>query len=270
MPIVWKTRNKAKIAILKGKKAKMTNREGEFSILNYRYKTPQDVVETTRLLGEHLMRPGSHGYKDYGPVPILSAARQQAKKFLEGMQNANVPIAIMDVVLAANRNYEKQVQPHIRRMKTDFPSLSLTELNELLTAHDYQSFKTVWGHADEKKFNTLKALVAQLLAMKRRNREDEYALLHQWAVQADCENQKNDPLGSIKNVGLATFQHLRIRFGVDTVKPDQRVREVLEREYGAKLSQTHAIRAVEQIAAITKLKVIEVDQIFVKYGSGYY
>jgi uncharacterized protein (DUF2164 family) len=60
-------------------------------------------------------------------------------------------------------------------------------------------------------------------------------------------------------------------FGVDTVKPDLRVKEVLDFEFNTKrLSDENAIKAVEQIAKIANLKTITIDQIFVKYGSGYY
>ena len=55
------------------------------------------------------------------------------------------------------------------------------------------------------------------------------------------------------------------------VKPDQRVKEVLETEFDIeKINDLKGILAVEQIASITKYKVIEIDQIFVKFGSGYY
>ncbi|OAH96331.1 hypothetical protein A1332_23030 [Methylomonas methanica] len=91
-----------------------------------------------------------------------------------------------------------------------------------------------------------------------------------WAENAKLDKRKNDILGSIKNVGVATFQHLRINFGIDTVKPDQRVKEILEKEFNLKLSSEKAILAVEEIAHITGFKVIEIDQIFVKYASGYY
>lgn len=84
-------------------------------------------------------------------------------------------------------------------------------------------------------------------------------------------NYQNDKIGKIYNVAVATFQHLRMVFGVDTVKPDQRVKEVLSYEFGLpKLSDQKAIQAVEQIAKITNHKVITIDKILVKYGSGYY
>ena len=100
--------------------------------------------------------------------------------------------------------------------------------------------------------------------------------MKQWVLEFDLEmlNSKNvnykDYPGSIPNLGIATFQHLRLTFGIDTVKPDQRVREVLCNEFGANLSAKNAILAVEEIATITGKEVKMIDQIFVKYGSGYY
>jgi hypothetical protein len=62
-----------------------------------------------------------------------------------------------------------------------------------------------------------------------------------------------------------------ITFGVDTVKPDQRVTEVLNREYALKSTNPiECIAAVENIAKIVGLRAIELDQILVNYGSGYY
>lgn len=95
--------------------------------------------------------------------------------------------------------------------------------------------------------------------------------MNKWGENANVLNYKNDLIGNIPNVAVATFQHLRMVFGVDTVKPDQRVKEVLDYEFGlSRLPDEKAIKAVEQIAALAGLKVIAVDQIFVKYGSGHY
>jgi hypothetical protein len=49
-------------------------------------------------------------------------------------------------------------------------------------------------------------------------------------------------------------------FGIDTVKPDQRVKEVLSNEFNQKkLSSENAIIAAEQIAKIVKLKPLVID-----------
>jgi hypothetical protein len=78
----------------------------------------------------------------------------------------------------------------------------------------------------------------------------------------------NEPL---KNVGIATIQHLKLDFGVNSVKPDQRVIEVLQREFGFKqVNQIKAIKLVEEIAIIAKIEIRKLDLMLVNYGSGYY
>jgi len=95
--------------------------------------------------------------------------------------------------------------------------------------------------------------------------------MNNWAINANILNYKNDLFGSISNIAIATFQHLRMAYGADTIKPDQRVKEVLDYEFGiSNLSDINVIKAVEQIAKIAEMKVITIDQIFVQYGSSYY
>lgn len=246
------------------------NKANKFSILNYRHKTPAEVSAMVRTLGKLPMRPSSHGFEDYGTAPIIEAARSQSERFLTQQNNRNAAIALMDVVLAANRNYNRQVEPQVTRMRQAWPLLTLSELKAWIGARDYVQFKDIWGHKDQKKYSVLGALVDAALALPNQPNWSDYDRLHDWATKASLADRLNDPLGKIRNVGVATFQHLRMTFGVDTVKPDQRVREVLEAEFGARVLPELAVIAVEEIAGFAGMKVIEVDQVFVKYGSGYY
>jgi hypothetical protein len=242
----------------------------EFSILNFRCKLPREVAAVVHTLGNSPMRPSSHGFDLFGPVPIIEAARRQAERFLTQESYRNAAISLMDVVLAANRDYNKQVEPHVTRMRRTWPQLTLAELKNMIAARDYIQFKDVWGHKDQKKYELLRQLVDAALELPTQHDWSDYDRLHAWAGRASVARRLADPLGKIRNVGIATFQHLRIVFGIDTVKPDQRVREVLATEFGAPLSPVLAILAVEQIAGFAGMKVIEVDQVFVKYGSGHY
>jgi len=217
------------------------------------------------------MRKSSHGFNDYGTMKIIDAAKEQAKRFLENENKEDVAIRVMSVVLGANRNWEKQVQPHLDRMKKEFPKLTFKDLKNMLSEKDYVQFKEVWGHKDKKKYDVLTALIDRILTFENPNSAlDDFGIMKKWAYDAKLSDRKEDRLGSIPNIGIATFQHLRMAFGVDTIKPDQRVKEVLDKEFDAKLSSEKAILAVEEIARITEHKIIEIDQIFVKYGSGYY
>ncbi len=116
----------------------------------------------------------------------------------------------------------------------------------------------------------MKAITKLRLQYPQHNSND-FKLMQAWAKDACVDKLKDDTIGSIRNIGIATFQHLRMTFGANTVKPDLRVKQVLEKEFKLKLlSDLNSIKAVEQIALIMKLSVMECDQIFVMYGSSYY
>ena len=221
-------------------------------------------------LGGKMMAEGSHGYEKYAGMSILEAAKLQTK---ENTAEKNAAIAVIGVVLGANRDWRKVVLPNLERLResADYKDMTFEHLHRLLGKNDYVAFKAVWGHKDENKYNTLKELVKRILSIAKENPQwkTDFDVMAGWAIKAKLEHRKDDILGSIPNVGIATFQHLRLTFGVDTVKPDQRVMEVLESKFGKKLSPAKAIGEVEEIARITGHQVIIIDQIFVKYGSGY-
>jgi hypothetical protein len=57
--------------------------------------------------------------------------------------------------------------------------------------------------------------------------EDDKVALRTWVRNAKLENWREDPIGSIKGVGLITFQYLRMMGGTDTVMPDKIVKRVI-------------------------------------------
>ncbi|MEM3145880.1 MAG: hypothetical protein QW332_07890, partial [Thermoproteota archaeon] len=57
--------------------------------------------------------------------------------------------------------------------------------------------------------------------------DDDKIALRSWARNAKLENWRKDPIGSIKGVGLVTFQYLRMMGGIDTVMPDKIVKRVI-------------------------------------------
>ena len=74
---------------------------------------------------------------------------------------------------------------------------------------------------------------AQILKSKYEISDDS-KVMEKWAREINILEYEDNEIGRIKNIGLATIQHFRMDFGVDTVKPDQRVIEVLENEFKAK------------------------------------
>ena len=232
------------------------------------------VIEIVNRLGDSDMRDNSHGIEKYRGMKIKEAAKLQLS---ENNTEKNAAIALIGVVLGANRNWNKVVRPVLERLKQERPRLSFLELRKLMSEMNWTEFKTFWGHKDQKKYNVLSRLLDQILDYANEYPTlTDFQLANKWVREFDIDmlqskhGRYHEFTGCIPNIGVATFQHLRLTFGVDTVKPDQRVKEVLLVEFDRKLSDLDAIRAVEEIAQITKNKVGMIDQIFVKYGSGYY
>jgi hypothetical protein len=99
----------------------------------------------------------------------------------------------------------------------------------------------------------------------------EYEIFNKWANEATINWKEQDIIWSIPRIWIATYQHLRMNFWANTIKPDQRVCEVLEREFWyKKINQVNAIEIVEKISEITGYSALLLDQIMVKYWSSIY
>lgn len=234
-----------------------------------------NITKVMDIIGSKPLTKTSHLYDDYGPIRIDEAARM-AHGALGGKAKIKPGIMVIEVVLSANRNYNKVVRPNILKIEETYPELkTIDDVERLIKSKSKEEFYKLWGHKDEKKYKTLSAIIDSIKTMRGVNPEStpekDYALINKWANLFDVKDIKNDIIGKNKNIGIATVQHLRMAFGVDTVKPDQRVKEVLEYEFGLeKPSDIDSIIAVEHIAKSCNKNVYVIDQIFVNYGSGYY
>ncbi|MCS6477379.1 hypothetical protein [Burkholderia thailandensis] len=232
----------------------------------------QSIVLTIEQLGDARMTRTAHGYCVGSEETILAAAERGARDYTTRSRKSSA-IAIMDVVLAANRDYNRSVKCHVDDMCERYGHLTLKQLRAKVNAAGSASeFKKVWGHNDARKFEILRALLKTFIARlgRRDTVENDFQVISEWARTADVSTMAQDPVGQIKGIGIATFQHLRMTFGIDTVKPDRRVKEVLNREFGLRLSDRQSILAIEEMAKVTGYTALLIDQIFVKYGSGYY
>ena len=242
-----------------------------FDILNYIEKS--NILSVLNRLGTKKLTSTGHGYCKDREIPIRQAAEESASSYSDKSKEKPA-ISLLMVVLSANRNYCKVVSPKIKEIENKCPELkSFVQLSEKLCTKSKEDFFAFWGHKDEKKYCTLKNLLIKIKELQKiyPAAKDDFDLMNHWGKNADLHNIKQDIIGDIPNIGIATFQHLRMVFGIDTVKPDQRVKEVLDVEFGLKrLSNKKAIKAVEQIASIAGDSVIIIDQILVKYGSSYY
>ncbi len=237
------------------------------------FKTKEEIFFIIERLGKEKLTKTGQGFKNFGQISI-SVAAEKSTGIYSDRWKIKPALGLMSVVLAANRNYNKAVEPKLDKIEEVLPQLkNFDQLKDLIDSKTKEEFYDFWGHKDDKKYKTLKALLSKIANLKSLypDYKNDFDLLNKWGANADLQNYKQDLIGSIPNIATATFQHLRMVFGIDTVKPDQRVKEVLEYEFGLpRLSDKKTIQVVEQIADLLKTRVITIDQIFVKFGSSYY
>ena len=84
----------------------------------------------------------------------------------------------------------------------------------------------------------------------------DQAGLRAWARDAEF---KRDFSGRVKGLGIAVFQWLVMRQGVETVKPDVHVHRFLTGALGRSVSDEEAIALAEAAASELRLKAYELD-----------
>jgi hypothetical protein len=118
-------------------------------------------------------------------------------------------------------NYFTAVVPRVETFSKRFVvSRRIRNLKELAEA-DINELREVWRN--RRSWAIAKGIASYLSTLS----EDDKLALRTWATNARLENWWEDPVGSIKGVGLVTFQYLRMTGGVDTVMPDKIVKRVV-------------------------------------------
>ncbi|MEA5092265.1 hypothetical protein SDC9_68493 [bioreactor metagenome] len=227
-----------------------------------------EIKEIVKKLENKKLTLTSHLYKRFPGKSIGEASEIFANKYSADAREKPA-LALLAVVLSIHRNYTKIVEPRIDRIRqTAF--CTFVDLKE--KTKNIETFTNFCEMRAPEKYNIIISILAAIDKLKEHNAEDDdFEVLHEWAEEADFRNHEKDIIGSINGVGLATFQHLRMNFGADTVKPDQRVKEVLKREFRFNLSNDiENIVAVKRIAEVMCKSALYIDQVFVNYGSGYY
>lgn len=233
-------------------------------------KISNETLNKLEWIRKQPLRPGSHLFVRYPNKTIGEAAKSESINYGRN-QKERPAIALVEVILSINRKYSTHVEPYIIALEKDTDLTTFEQLEKKLETSSREEFYNYWGHHDKRKYGILVDLVEAIHELKRKYPIDnDYLLMNRWAVDANIDKYNQDIIGSIKYIGLAAFQHLRMNFGVDTVKPDRQVKEVLKREFGFVGNDKKVIIAVEYLAKESGYSTIELDQIFVNYGSGYY
>ncbi len=126
--------------------------KAEFSVLNHISK--DNIVLKVNEMVKHNLTDTSHGYQTYKDSLISLAAHSSAKNYTKKAKKSPA-IALIEVVLSANRNYNKVVEPNINCIRKNYPELvTFNNLQKFIKETSQASFYKFWGHEDEK--NTIR------------------------------------------------------------------------------------------------------------------
>jgi len=165
----------------------------------------------------------------------------------------SVVLMVVDAAFTSvGLNYFTAVVPKVKEFRGKYGNIS--SLSKLAEAEE--ELLSIWRNR-----RSVKAAVDIATALLEFSSDDRTAL-RTWAREARLEDWKNDAIGSIKGVGINTFQYLRMMGGIDTVMPDKIVKRVINGilvKAGEKPIEKDIpfIRKAHEVAKITGYRPIE-------------
>jgi len=122
-------------------------------------------------------------------------------------------------------NYFQSVVPKVELFRQQFVETGeIVTLEDLANADD-DKLKGIWRNG--RSWQVAKEIASHLSSLKKRNSLDDRASLIHWAKNSSLAHWQMDPVGSIRGVGINTYQYLRMMGGVNTVMPDKIVKKVI-------------------------------------------
>jgi hypothetical protein len=169
----------------------------------------------------------------------------------------NVALMVIDAAFTSlGLNYFTAVVPAVLKVKKAFPEINLDTLRDV----DIEEMRSIWKN--RRSWEVAKNVAGYLCELKKSEHCDDRQALRLWASKSNLEGRKKDPVGSIKGVGINTYQYLRMMGGIDTVMPDRIVKRVINgilQQCGGNSVENDIefIKKVHEIADLTGYRAIE-------------
>lgn len=191
-----------------------------------------------------------------------------AREFLElDRWTGDDPVLLLAEAAASTtgQQFATGVRPTVERFRAAFVETDRVDGYAALAALDRDDDALIESFGAQRKRHVLLEAAAVLDA---RSEADDLAALQGWAASADLYRYRENPIGEISGVGPSTFQYLRMLAGIDTVKPDPEVVQLVEALGGeltnAPLDAEDPLRTVascEWLASESSYRPIEIDRL---------
>jgi len=175
--------------------------------------------------------------------------------------HGNAVLMVVDAAFdSIGLNYFQSVVPRVELFRLQYVETGLINSMEDLAMTEGTELKNIWRNA--RSWKVAREIAAYLASLKQEHQMDDRQALIHWARQSPLEGWQKDPIGSIKGVGINTYQYLRMMGGIDTVMPDKIVKkviyEILDRA-GIEHPRTDIdfVLQLERLAPLTGYRAIE-------------
>ncbi|MBM3331799.1 hypothetical protein FJY68_08115 [candidate division WOR-3 bacterium] len=204
-------------------------------------------------------RPGvrekKHGNYDDADIARLATTVKSMKLDLSATEPARfghetAVLCCLDAVLSIHRNYRRFVVPRVVRFRSEHPDMRL--LGDMLSLYDRlgprEFAHVVTQSRDTRRAELLHSVCARLrdIASGCPTIEEEKKAIRDWMTRAGAIGYLTF---GVKGIGLATFQYLRMLFGVSTVKPDVHIKRFVGVSLGRPIRDLDAIGLIEAVAS---------------------
>jgi hypothetical protein len=198
------------------------------------------------------------GYMSQAPM-----VREHCERCLNSARwNGNAILMIVDAAFdSIGLNYFQSVVPKVELFNQKLVETGQVRILEDLVNADDMKLRQIWKNA--RSWQVAREVAAYLVSVKQQKRISDRDALIYWAKNAPLAGWEQDPLGSIKGVGINTYQYLRMMGGVDTVMPDKIVKRVIYEildTVGIKRPENDIefVLAIEAFAPETGFRAIEI------------
>jgi hypothetical protein len=156
--------------------------------------TSKQIIKKYNEICRRKMTIKSHGWTG-SRCSIGEMAKKSARTFSQRARYSPA-LSLINVILAANRDYKKVVEPNIRRIASENKVNSFKQLKALMKRFTPQQFYKFWGHRDKKRYKRLRSVLA-VISQKKRNYkiQDEFEAMFRWANETCLAERKNDVIG---------------------------------------------------------------------------
>lgn len=175
--------------------------------------------------------------------------------------SSNVVLMVVDAAFTSiGLNYFNSVVPKVDEFRQKFiETCKVSSLDDLINTDD-EVLETIWRN--KRSWYVAKSVASYLALLGHEKQLDDRKTLIYWARGATLNNWYKNPIGSLKGVGINTYQYLRMMGGIDTVMPDKIVKRViaemlLKVNLLVPATDIEFIRLVEEIGEETGYRAIE-------------